>query len=122
MVFPSQAGVLPVVVMAVAAWLGALLGLAPVVVAMPTGMMPMVYGYFLGAGLRVGLGLLAVVVGVKVLAMPAGPVAVTLLAVYLPLLWIESSLIGRQLWRRSGPAGGAPTIQVEQPVVVGGLT
>lgn len=93
-----------VLVMSAAAWASAMLGVLPVALLGPHGVMPTVYGYFIGAALRIVLSLAAGVVAVRVLALPMEPVALTLVGVYLPLLFIEAGIVGRYLWQKDLPA------------------
>jgi hypothetical protein len=57
--------------------------------------MSTLYAYFAGAGVRIVLCLAAVVVMIKVMNMPAHTVVISLMAVYLPLLFIEVQQVRR---------------------------
>ncbi len=81
----------PHVVWTVAAivWLSSLIGVAPVAWFGPRGVMATLYAYFGGAAVRIVLCLAAVVLLIKIGAMPAGAVVMTLMVLYLALLAIE---------------------------------
>lgn len=89
-----------VALMAGVAWFSLVLGVLPVGLLGPLGVMPTVYGYFLGGAARVVICLGMAVVLVKSAMLPAGPVMVTLAAMYLPLLFVEVTLVGRYLWKK----------------------
>src|SRR5690606_7741015 len=76
---------------ALAVWLSGLLGLAPVGMLSPAGLMPTVYGYFMGAAVRVLIVLGATAWAIALAKLPALPWVVTLFAMYLPLLFLEVS-------------------------------
>ena len=88
-------------------WATGLLGLAPVILAGPHGVMPTVRAYFLGAASRFVLSLTAAAGAVKLGGLPAKPLMVTLLALYLPLLFVETALVARYLWRKDALANSA---------------
>lgn len=91
----SIAVVGPVVLLVV---VSATLGLLPIYLLGPLGVMPTIYAYFGGAAVRFALSLLGLVWMVKALSLPAGIAAVVMVAAYLPLLAVESALAGRYLW------------------------
>ncbi|MCC7193708.1 MAG: hypothetical protein IT444_13110 [Phycisphaeraceae bacterium] len=89
-----------VMLMAVIAWFSLILSILPVGMLGPLGVMPTVYGYFLGGAARVVICLIMGVVLVKAALLPVGPVMVTLAAMYLPLLFVEAALVGLYLWKK----------------------
>ena len=76
------------------------LSILPVGVLGRLGVMPTVYAYFLGAAARFVICLAAGFLLVKAQGLPAVPVMLTLAIMYLPLLFIESALVGRYLWKK----------------------
>lgn len=89
---------LAVGIMALVVWVGAVLALAPVATLARRGLRRLITGYFVGMGLRVVLSLAGAYVCIAYLNLPPGPVALTLVAMYLPLLFVETGCIGRYLW------------------------
>ncbi|MEX0653184.1 MAG: hypothetical protein WD534_10355 [Phycisphaeraceae bacterium] len=91
--------------------------LVPVALLASWGMMAIVAAYFAGAGLRI-VGCLAVVAAALVWwELPAGPLVLGL-GLYVPLLLLETGLIGRHLWRKDGlvlPATGNPPANKTEP-------
>ena len=79
--------------------LAALLGLGPVALLGPAGVMPTAAGHFAGAVVRFIAGLAALVLGLGQLHLPAAGLVLGL-TIYLPLLLIETALVGRYLWRK----------------------
>lgn len=96
----SQGALAGVSAMACVAWLSLLLSVVPVAAVGRFGVMPAVYAYFFGAAARFVIGLAALAVMVKVMNLPAGPVAVTLAWMYIPLLFLEAGLVGRYIWQK----------------------
>lgn len=94
-----------VLTMGAIVWLSALLGVMPVAVYGPRGLMPALFAYYAGAGVRILLCLAAVVVLIKRLAMPAGPVVVTLMTTYLLLLFVEVKQVMRFIRISDLPTG-----------------
>lgn len=93
--------ILPV---ATLAWVTAVLAVVPVALLGRLGVMATVYAYFLGAAARVALCLGGGAVMVRAFDWSALPAAVTLMIVYLPLLFIEAGLVGRYLWTKDSLA------------------
>ena len=86
-----------------------LLALGPLVVLSPCGLMPTVAAYFIGMFVRM-VGALGGFLAVTVLArLPSGPILVTLVATYLPLLFAEVAIMGRYLWRLDAGATTWPS-------------
>jgi hypothetical protein len=81
--------------MAGVVWGSSLMGMTPVVWFGKLSIMSTLYAYFAGAGVRIVLCLAAVVVMIKVMNMPAHTVVISLMAVYLPLLFIEVQQVRR---------------------------
>lgn len=107
-----------VTVMAVVVWASALAAVVPVSLLGPRGLMPAVWAYFGGAALRIVICLVAAVACVLAARLPAACVAVSLVAVYLPLLFIEAGMVGRYVWlkdrlhaERAAAAGGTARAQ-----------
>lgn len=102
-------------IMCVVGILAAWVGVSPVIVAGPWGVMPTIFAYFIGTALRVALCLAAAMMAVGVFKMDDMIVGVTLVALYLPLLFIEAGIVARYLWmkdflnRNSGTAGAPAT-------------
>lgn len=86
--------------MALASVFAAWLGLLPVILLGHLGVMATVYSYFIGAAIRVALCLSAGVAAVVVGKLPAVTVGVTLIAMYLPLLFVEVGFVARYLWAK----------------------
>lgn len=86
--------------MALASIFAAWLGLLPVILLGHLGVMATVYSYFIGAAIRVVLCLSAGVAAVVVGKLPAATVGLTLIAMYLPLLFVEVGFVARFLWMK----------------------
>ena len=88
-------------------WIASLLGMTPVALLGRRGVMPTVYGYFLGMGVRLVLVMGAAMALVHSGRLPGRPMALVLAIFYLPLLLAEVSLVGRYLWHKDflAPAG-----------------
>ncbi len=79
-------------------WGSSILGLLPVAVGYRLGVMGTAYGYFIGAGIRVLICILATVMALRSdWAIRAW--LTTLMGLYLPLLMLEAGLVGRYLWK-----------------------
>ncbi len=89
---------------AAVSWIAALLALAPVTLLGPLGVMATIWGYFIGAGGRIVLCVLAGAMLVKLAHLPAKSVMLTLVVMYLPLLMVEASLVARYLWLKDALA------------------
>lgn len=89
-------------VAALAAGGGALVGLLPVSAMARGGVMPTVWGYFMGAAGRALVALVALVVA-RQRGIHVEPMAVAMMTIYLPLLAIEAGYVGYYLWRLDGP-------------------
>jgi len=81
-------------------FVSSILGVLPVAMLGPLGVMATVTGYFIGAAVRGLMCLAAVVVAVRGLRFEPGPVAVCLVVLYLPLLFVEAALVARYLWHK----------------------
>lgn len=77
-----------------------MVSLLPVGLLGPRGLMPAVWGYFAGGGLRLAACLGAGWWAVGHWHWPGRPVAIVLAVVYLPLLLAEAALVGRYLWQK----------------------
>jgi hypothetical protein len=84
-----------------------LLSVLPVGLLGSWGVMATVYGYFFGAAARFVICIVAGFVLVKVQGLPAAPVMVTMPVMYLPLMFIETGLVGRYLWKKDSLPKGA---------------
>ncbi len=93
-------------------WLAAMVGLGLTAMLWPLGLMPAVYGAFIGAGCRLILSIMAGVLLVLGLGLPARGVLLTLVAVYLPMLFVETLLVGRAMWKLDSPPAD-PTASVK---------
>jgi hypothetical protein len=110
--FGHPAGAPAAVLASVAAsWLAALIGIVPLAVRGPAGVMPAIWGYFLGAAVRMVLCVAAAGAFIKLARWPAGPVAVTLVGSYLLLLLVETKIAARYLLAKD--AGGAAAKRTE---------
>ncbi len=78
-------------------WLAAMLSLVPLFILAPRGVMPTVTGYFIGSGIRLVLCLGAAVYLCMFRDQPAIPTGLSMVTVYVPLLFVESGLVGRYL-------------------------
>lgn len=87
---------------AVVAWGSSILGLVPIAVTYKRGLMPTVYGYFVGASLRVIICVVASVVAIQSVQLSTSHWAITLLGMYLLLLVLEVALVGRCVWHMGG--------------------
>ena len=83
--------------MGMIAWLAGLLGLLPVALAGSRTVLSTVRAYFTGAMIRVLLSLLAVLMFVKGMGLPPAPVVVTLMVIYLPMLYLETFMVVRYI-------------------------
>jgi hypothetical protein len=81
-------------------WAAAILGILPIAVLGPRGVMPAVCGYFIGTGVRLILVMALAMAAVHSGWLPGRPMAMVLSVFYLPLLGIEVSLVGRYLWQK----------------------
>ena len=95
-------------VAALVVWCSAVLGLMPVVLLARAGLMAIVYGYFIGTVVRVLIVLLATVAVLVKTPLPAVVWVVTLFGMYLPLLFLEVSLVGRFIWSKHLPGHASP--------------
>jgi hypothetical protein len=99
--FGFPAGALPgVLAMAGVVTFSLLLSVLPVGMLGPLGVLATVYGYFAGAAARFVICILAGFLLVKVQGLPAGPVMITMPVMYLPLMMIETAMVGRYLWKK----------------------
>ncbi len=80
-------------------WGATILSLIPMVTVSRRGVIPIVSGYFVGAALRFAISLVAAVLAVKVWDMPVNVVLITLAVTYPPLLFVETAMVGKHLWR-----------------------
>jgi hypothetical protein len=90
--------------MTLVAWLISLIGLLPVVLLGPLGVMQTVWGYFLGSALRVMLGLAGWYLVSTSQQLPADMTGLALVAAYLPLLFVEVGFVARYLWDKDAAA------------------
>lgn len=102
---PVEGAQVAVVTMVGVVWVSTLLSLVPVAAVWRRGVVAAVSGYFVGAAMRFAMCLVAAVLAVKVWAMPAAIVMITLAAAYLPLLFLEVAILTKQLWRLDGRGG-----------------
>ena len=79
-------------------WGSSILGLLPVMAGCRLGVMGTAYGYFIGAGIRVLICILATVIALRSDWL-IRPWLTTLMGLYLPLLMLEAGLVGRYLWK-----------------------
>ncbi len=84
----------------VVAYVGSLLAMAPVSALGPWGVMPTVYGYFIGAALRAAWCMGAGMMLVRGWGLAATPTSAVLVWMYLLLLFVEVALVGRYLWAK----------------------
>lgn len=84
---------------ALAAAFAAVAGLAPVAAMARGGVMPVVWGYFIGAAGRVLIAIFALMLAARRTELPVDVMAVALMATHLPLLAVEAAFVGRHLWR-----------------------
>jgi hypothetical protein len=77
-----------------------LLGLLPVVLLGPRGVMPTVAGYFVGMFIRLPAALGAYLWVELAGTIPADPVLHTLAPTYVLLLFVEVAFVGRYLWAK----------------------
>ncbi len=88
-----------IVATAAVVWGLAMLGLLPVVVFAPRGVLPTVGAYFGGMGLRLAGALGGYLLVTLNGSLPNEPILYTLVGTYLPLMFAEAALVGRYLWR-----------------------
>ncbi len=96
-----------VLIMGLVAWLSSLISVLPVTGVSATrsrNVLLFVKAYFLGAGARVVACLLAVVFVIKSRQLPEAPTVVTLMVMYLPLLFIETASVTRFIKSPHGPS------------------
>lgn len=93
-----------VLVMTAVAWLISVVGLLPVVFLGPLGVMPTVWGYFMGSAMRVVLGLVGWYLACTSLKLPADMTGLALVTAYLPLLFVEVGFVARYLWAKDEAA------------------
>lgn len=84
---------------ALAAACAAAAGLLPVAAMARGGVMPIAWGYFIGAAGRVVIAILALLLAARRSDLPVDVMAVALMAAHLPLLAVEAAFVGRYLWR-----------------------
>jgi len=82
------------------AWVSAVVGVLPVSVTGPSGVMPTVWGYFIGMGLRGSVCFGALVWARWHGRWPVEPLSVAVAATYVPLLFVEAAIVGRYLWTK----------------------
>lgn len=75
-----------------------ILAVVPVAILAKRGLMPMVYGYFIGASLRMFLSLAAVLWLVVSKHYPAMVLVAAMMLIYPLSLLLEAGLVGRSLW------------------------
>lgn len=101
-VYGRTPDVVPVACAAAAlVWSSLILAVVPVAVLGPAGVLPAVWGYFIGSALRlliclVSFGLLTKWTGL----LPGKPMAIAMVMMYVPLLFVEATLIGRYVWAK----------------------
>ena len=79
--------------MAAVVWLSSLVSVLPVGRAYRLGPIPLIKAYFTGAAVRIIICLLALVAAIKMMDLHPVPVTVTLLIMYLPLLFAETYFV-----------------------------
>lgn len=89
-----------VLIMTLIAWLTSIVGLLPVLLLGPLGVLPTVWGYFAGAGLRVVLCLISWYYAVSVFGLPSDSTGLALVAAYVPLLFVEVGFVAHYLWQK----------------------
>lgn len=108
--FQGPLTALAVAVTAAVVWAASLIGLAPVALLEKRGAQRFVVGYFVGAASRVVICLVAAVACVKAFELPIRPVMITLVAIYLPMLFLESGLVSWYLWRKDALGTASHTL------------
>lgn len=95
-----------VLIMTIIAWAISIVGLLPVILLGPMGVLPTVWGYFIGAGLRVVLGLTGWYLVQMLTSLPADMTGLALVAAYVPLLFVEVGFVAYYLWHKDLAATG----------------
>ena len=104
LMFKDQLTTRAVLVMGCVVWLSGLISVLPVAMMGHFGVMQAMKAYLGGAVARVMIILAAVVVGVAVMKLPKMPLVVTLMTMYLPLLFTETALVVRYIKKNDLPA------------------
>jgi hypothetical protein len=99
--------------MAIVVWFSSLISVLPLARGNYDGPIQLMKAYFIGAGLRVVVCLLALVVAIKMMNLSPIPLVATLFVMYLPLLFTETGLVVRHLKRcnfGSPPESNSPEV------------
>jgi len=99
-------------------WGASILGMIPVALLGKQGVMATVGGYFTGMGIRLALCLGLYMVVASRDSLRAEPVAVVLVMMYVPLLFVETALVAKYLWAKDflsagtgiGTSGSMPAV------------
>ena len=83
-------------------WVTSLLGVLPVAILGHRGLMPAVWGYFIGMALRFPLSFAFYLIAVIAWRWPGNPVVFALALSYIPLLFVEVGIVGRYIWQKDG--------------------
>ena len=130
---PGSAGRAAAVLGAAIVLVAAVVGLWPLVVGARLGLSGAMFGYFIGAALRF-VGCLAVgFLAARYKGYAPAPLFVTVVAVYLPVLFVEVALLARAVWRslppppqregwREGASPSTPDAPATRPHNVGTLS
>lgn len=113
MFFESADGVHRSMVLAVVVvWGVSMLAILPLKVLGPSGVLPTVWGYFIGSAVRIAicLGLFFAVKSQNYL--PAEMMAAALVLTYLPLLFTEVAIVGQYLWSKDLQLSSGRPLQV----------
>ena len=98
---------LAVAIMVAVVWVSGLFSLIPMKKVAGRPALAVVKAFFLGMAVRVAAGVLMMVVAIKALHLPAGPVAVSLMGSYGVFLFLETRMVTRFL--RDSAAGRSTT-------------
>lgn len=92
--FGSPTGATTAVLLtSITAWLSGLLSVLPMVREQGKGPLAVVKVFFIGMGVRVLIAVVTIIIAIKGMKLPAGPVAAATMLMYLPLLFVETRMM-----------------------------
>lgn len=83
--------------MATVVWCSGLIGAIPLATGKPRSVLAIVRAYFVGAAARILICLVALAVMRKMFDLPAAALVVTLMLLYLPMLFVETRIVVRYI-------------------------
>ncbi len=103
-VFGSPEGsIAAILFMGPLAWLSGMVSILPIVREQGKGPLAVFKVFLIGMGVRVLVAVVAIIIAIKALHLPEGPVAVSTMMMYLPLLFVETRTLSAYVRIMSQP-------------------